>query len=104
MFSDASDVVGFCRVWGLVGGSCNVAIRCRCRFGRIRQTPTGISTETIRDAYHRVGFASADVPEGAKRSMHVANSCARAIANQPTGEDARLAYESQISPYTVREK
>ena len=63
---------------GLLGVPCNVATRCNCRFGRIRQTPTWISTETLRDAYHRFVLTTGDGTEGAKRIIpHGKFQCSR---------------------------
>ena len=88
---------------GPLGGSWNVAIRCKCRIARIRQVPSWISTDTIRDAYLRIGLSIGDGEEGVKRSTPMAIPSARVVLNQVNGGTIRLSYESKTTPLATRE-
>ena len=67
----------------------------------IRRYPSWIPTEIIRGASLRIGLSVGDAAEGAKRSMPMGRSSARAVLRKIPGEAHRLAYESQIAPLTA---
>ena len=86
-------------VFGGFLGYRNVAIRRKCRLERIRQAPTWISTETIRDAYNRVGLSTGDNAKGLQRITPMACPSASVVISQIPGESPSLARESLITTH-----
>ena len=87
---------------GVMGGSWNIAIRCKCRLGNIRQNPRWVHVGNLCDVYYRMGPTIGEENEGVKRSMPLANSCARIASAEVPGEKVRLSGESQVAPFTLK--
>lgn len=81
----------------LIGGSRELDIRCKCRFGRIRQTPAWISTDAVGETYRRVCLTAGDATEWLKRGATMAYSCAIVVINQLPNEGPMLPYESKLT-------
>ena len=88
---------------GVLGGSWNIANRCKCRLWKIRQTPMWAHVGNISDVYFRMCLSVGGAMEGVERRISLANSGAMIVIVETPGERDRLSGESQIAPLTLKE-